>query len=116
MEDVMNETPTQAMAKAETAFHIDARGRRIEVRRLNALQFYKASKAIGDTSGTAAELAMLACAVTKIDTQMMALPTRESDIQFVIQQLDFDGLAAAGEALGKLGAETNDDSRVAEKN
>jgi hypothetical protein len=97
------QTPTEMLAKIETASAIDKRGRRIVVKRLNALQLYRLAKIPGGAStATATDLATLACSVTKIDTLPIAFPATEQDVEFLIQQLDFDGLAAAAEALKQL--------------
>lgn len=99
------ETATEAMAKmADTAMHTDARGRVITVKRLNALQFYRLTKAMGQAASNEAsmDLAILASSVTRINATNFAPPATERDVEYLIQQLDFDGIAAAGEALKTL--------------
>jgi hypothetical protein len=110
------ETPTETIAKIpDTASHLDARGRRITVNRMNALQFYRLTKVMGmDASNAAAmDLAVIASSVKKIDATDIAMPSTERDVEFLIQQLDFDGIAAAGEALKKLGAAGAEDNDAA---
>ena len=99
------ETTTEALADmVDSASHLDARGRLITVNRLSALQFYRLTKVMGAASSNVAsmDLAAIASAVKKIDAAPVAFPSNEREVEFLIQQLDFDGLAAAGEALGKL--------------
>lgn len=110
------ETPTQALAQmANTASHMDGRGRLITVKRLDALQFYRLTKAMGEVSSTEAamDMAMLACAVSKIDATPVAFPNTEREVEFLIQQLNFDGIAAAGEALKKLSTDKAAEAEVA---
>ncbi len=89
----------------ETASEKDARGRVIEVARLNALKYYRLTKAMGaSASNTAAmELAAIACSVKAINGEAVEFPVTESQVEFLIQRLDFDGISAAGAALAKLG-------------
>lgn len=117
MSEDKQDTPTQAVARAETAFAIDSKGRRIEVKRLNALQFYQLAKVLGESSGISLpmDMATIACTVVAINTDKFAFPANERDIQLVIQTLDFHGLAAAGEAMAKL-AEGADAEIIAAKN
>ena len=99
------ETATETISKMnETASHVDSRGRRITVTRLNALSFYRLTKVMGANSNNAAsmDLATLASSVRKIDGMDIAPPANEREVEFLIQQLDFDGLAAVGEALQKF--------------
>lgn len=102
------QTPTATLARAaaaETAQATDAKGRIITVGRLNALQYYRLTKALGAAANNRAtmELAVLVAHVRKIDQLDVAIPASERDVEFLMQQLDFDGLAAAGEAMEHLG-------------
>jgi hypothetical protein len=102
-------------ATLDTADAIDKRGRRIVVQRLNALQVFRITKALGAATAAnpaAADMATLACTVRKIDTLDLTLPANERDVEFALQTLDFDGLAAAAEALGKLGAKVDEEALV----
>ena len=100
------DTPSQEIAKAakKEASATDARGRLIAVSPLDALQYYNLIKVLGQTAQNKAalDLAMMAATVRAIDTTKFGPPSSEKDIQFVIQTLDFDGIAAAGEALKTL--------------
>ena len=114
----MSETPTETIGKInDTATHLDAKGRLITVNRLNALQFYRLTKVMSENSGNAAamDLAIIASSVKKIDATAIAMPSTEREVEFLIQQLDFDGIAAAGEALKKL-AKTDAEDTDAAKN
>ncbi len=109
---------TVAGAQKQTESQHDARGRLITVNRLNALQFYRLTKAMGATASNpgAMDLATLASSVRRIDALDIAIPANEREVEFLIQQLDFDGLAAAGEALKKLGETADDDRNETAKN
>jgi hypothetical protein len=99
------QTATEAVKKTrKTASATDARGRLIVVATLNALQYYNVVKAMGASAENRSllDLAMIAATVCKINTQHYAVPTTERDIQFLIQELDFDGLEAVGKALAEL--------------
>jgi hypothetical protein len=109
-----NEAPTPTATligkSLDKAMATDARGRVITVRKLNALQYYLLTKAMGADAGNAAtmDLAMIASAVCRIDILDIAAPLKETDVRALIQQLDFDGLQAAGEALRQLNARADD--------
>jgi hypothetical protein len=98
------QTPTAVVTQAvETASHVDARGRRITVKALNALQIYRLSKVLGrEATPSSTDMASLAATVCQIDATKIAFPSTERDVEFLLQQLDFDGLFAATEALKKL--------------
>jgi hypothetical protein len=112
-----SETPSQAIAKAaqETATVTDKRGRALTVGRLDALSYYRLTKAMGQTATNTAtmELASIAAAVREIDGEPVAFRT-ENEIEFLIKRLDFDGLEAAAEGLKKLN--TTDVGTEAAKN
>src|SRR5579859_4435481 len=95
-------TTTETIKQAETAQAIDTKGRVITVKRLNALDYYRITKILGEATQATIDMASLACAVRKIDITDYAFPTTERELEFLIQQLDFDGFAAVGEALKKL--------------
>lgn len=94
-----------------TASWPDKKGRRIAVKHLNALDYYRVARALGPAAAeneTTLDLAVLASAVRKIDATQIVLPRNERDIEFLIQQLDFHGIDAAAKALKLLG---NDDAK-----
>lgn len=107
----------QVLGEEGTANRLDKRGRRIVVKPLNALDYYRVSRALGASAASnpaTLDLAMIACAVRKIDILPIAMPTTERDVEFLIQQLDFDGLEAAGLALAlvnKSGDKEVDDAK-----
>jgi hypothetical protein len=114
-----SDTPSAIIAKAasETASATDARGRVITVHRLNALQYYRLTKAMGATASNAAtmDLAVIASSVKAIDDEDILSPGSELQIEHLMQRLDFDGLSAAGEALKSLST-SEDDGTEAAKN
>ncbi|WP_315792233.1 MULTISPECIES: hypothetical protein [unclassified Bradyrhizobium] len=110
-----DDKPETATPARETAWHMDAKGRRIEVSPLNALEYYRLAKALGTISSEAAEdMAFVAAAVRKVDTKLFALPKTETDVEFLIQTLGFEGIAAAGLALAKIGKSEEDIKKEAE--
>ena len=104
------DTATQMLSTNDKATVTDARGRVIAVRRLNALQYYSLTKAMGADASNAAtmDLAMIASSVCRIDVLDIAAPSKEADVRVLIQMLDFDGLAAASQALTQLNASAGD--------
>ena len=106
------ETASETIARGQrqTQSHPDARGRLIVVNRLNALQYYRLTKAMGAAAANPAamDMATLASSVRRIDTLDIAIPANEREVEFLIQQLDFDGIAAAGEALKKFSDDADD--------
>ena len=111
-------TATETLASMiDTASHLDERGRLITVSRLNALQFYRLSKTLGASASNPAtmDLATIASSVKKIDAENIAVPSSEREVELLIQRLDFDGLAAAGEALKKMN-DADEEGLAAAKN
>jgi len=102
------EKPSETVTAKTKALITDSRGRVIAVRRLNALQFYQLTKAMGIHASNPAtmDLAVIASSVSRIDTLDFAPPRSEKDIDFLIQVLDFDGLEAAGKGLKELADNT----------
>ena len=83
----VSETPTEVLSKMiDTANAYDERGRLITVNRLNALQFYRLTKAMGATANNPAamDLAVIASSVTKIDATNIAVPATEREVEFLI--------------------------------
>jgi len=115
MSEVKTKGVAHATQAATVATHSDERGRLIAVKKLNALNYYNLAKAMGDTASNEVmmQMAMIAAAVTRIDTQDYAFPASEQDVQFLIQTLDFDGIAAAGEALKKLAPKIEAEKEIA---
>lgn len=114
-EDVMTETPTSSEPQIlnltdKQATVQSANGRVIVVERIGALSYYKLTKVLGTSASNpaAADLAMLAASVVKIDEHLIPRAVKEADIEHTIQMLDFQGLAAVGEGLKRLGAQAKD--------
>ncbi len=51
---------------------------------------------------------MLAASVVKIDEHFLPRALKERDIEATIEMLDFQGLAAVGEGLKRLGEQAKD--------
>jgi hypothetical protein len=111
------ETPTATVAAAaqNKVAVTDARGRTIIVHKLNALNYYMLAKAMGESANNPAlmDLAITAAAVRRIDTLDFAFPHNESDVQFLMQMLDFDGIRAAGDGLRQLNPKADDGAEAA---
>ena len=113
--DANKELPSTFLAHStEKVMVTDKRGRVIAVRRMNALQLYRLSKAMGASASNSSlmDLAVIASSVSRIDTFDFAFPSKERDVEFIIEKLDFDGLTAAGEGLKQLNGadETGNDA------
>jgi hypothetical protein len=117
MNDISEPTATSAVAAAaQTKVLVtDARGRVIAVRKVTLINFYNLNKAMKDdaTNPTLMDMAVTAAAVSRIDTTDFAFPATEADVRFLMQQLDFDGLKAAGEGLRQLHAKADDGTEAA---
>jgi len=75
----------------------DARGRKIVIRKLNALDRLNLFEVLGaELSGNAIYVgySLSAASVVSIDGQPMGLPARISDIKIAVKLLDDDGLEA----------------------
>lgn len=109
------ETPAQVVSAKEYESAMDSKGRLITVKRLDALNFYRLTKIMGAASSNAAtmDMAILASSVIKIDGAPVTPPSTEREIEALIKRLDFEGIAAAGEALGKLVAKDGEAIEVA---
>jgi hypothetical protein len=81
---------------------IDAQGRRLELRKLSALEKLRLFKAAGSVLAQNQPwlgIAVLACSVTAIDDVPVPLPHAESLIEGLVQRLGDDGIAAVAAAL-----------------
>ena len=113
----MNDTATEQLtAAAKTEVKVtDERGRVIAVHKLNLLNYYMLTRAMGEAASNAAlmDMVVTVAAVRRIDTTDFAMPSTEADVRFLMQQLDFDGLKAAGEGLRQLHAKADDGTEAA---
>jgi hypothetical protein len=111
------ETPSEIVtAASQTKVLVtDARGRTIVVHKLNLLNYYALAKAMGESASNPAlmDIAITAAAVRRIDTTDFAVPESESDLKFLMQTLDFDGLKAAGDGLRQLNPPKADNEETA---
>jgi hypothetical protein len=116
MTDVL-EKPSSVVAGAtqDKVLITDDRGRIIAVQKLNLLNYYFLTKAMGESAsnGTLMDMAITAASVRRIDTTDFAIPNTERDVRFLLQMLDFDGLKAAGEGLRKLHSKADDGAEAA---
>lgn len=90
-----------AAAAAEIAA-VDAAGRRLQLRRLTALdklRLYKAAGTVLAENVPWLGVALLAASVTMIDDMPLPLPTTEAHIEALVARLGEHGLEAAAAAL-----------------
>jgi len=87
---------------AETFTVTDARGRRLTVKRVTALDKLRLFKAVGPHLGNNAPyfgMAMLAASVLDIDGIPVPLPASEAALEAAVAQLGNDGMRAIAGAL-----------------
>jgi hypothetical protein len=80
----------------------DARGRKLSVRRLGALDRARLFKAIGGQNSQNAPylgMAMLASSVTTMDDIPLPFPATDREVEAAIARLDDDGINAVADAL-----------------
>jgi hypothetical protein len=115
--DMTNDTPTAAVAAAAKTeiTVVDTRGRVIVVRKLNLLNYYLVARAMAEAAANPflMDMATTASSVRRINTTDFAMPVSESDVRLLMQELDFDGLAAAGEGLRQLHAKVDEGTDTA---
>jgi hypothetical protein len=114
MNDV-SATAELAAAAREKVLVTDERGRVIAVHKLNLLNYYMLTKAMGESANNPVlmDLVTTAAAVRRIDTTDFAMPNTETDVRFLMQTLDFDGLRAASDGLRQLHAKPDDGTDAA---
>lgn len=96
-------TPSQTIvaAAARVAEVVDARNRRIKIRKLNALDRMRLLEAIGATGSEIPQYlgyAVLAASVVSIDGSVESPPATKKQLEAMVQRLDDEGLNAV--ALG----------------
>lgn len=103
IDDAPAPTPSQEIVQAarKTATFTDRRGRRIVIRKLNALHKVDMARLVGSegmqnpyVSGPCA----LAFSVTEIDGEPIMPPATYDELRFLIQRLDDDGLEDVADA------------------
>jgi hypothetical protein len=114
MNDVSATAELAAAAQTEIKVS-DDRGRVLVIRKMNLLGYYMLSKAMGESANNPAlmDLATTAASVKRINTTDFAMPSTESDVRLLMQELDFDGLRAAGEGLRQLHTKADDGTEAA---
>ena len=97
---------------------VDAKGRRIVVRPIDALEEYRLAKIMGTTadSSRAWYLALQAASVREIEGEPEAFPNSDREIEAMIQRLGADGFDAVGKALVALGEAKPKPNKEAVKN
>jgi hypothetical protein len=100
------ETPSaRLVAAAGAACEVtDARGRRLSLRRLTALDKLRLFKAAGPVLAQNQPwlgMAVLACSVWAIDDVPVPAPASEAHIEALVNRLGDDGIAAIGAALDR---------------
>lgn len=99
-------------AASATTQTVDAEGRRLELRRLGALDKLRLFKAVGPSLAQNAPylgMAMLASSVTAIDGVPVPPPVTELQVEQMVSRLGDSGISAVAEALqpGPLGSAGN---------
>ncbi len=98
------ETPSARIVAAAAALRVvtDGQGRRLTLRRLNALDKLRLFKAAGPQLAHNQPwlgMAMLACSVAAIDEVPVPVPMTEQQIEGLVARLGDAGIAAAAAAL-----------------
>jgi hypothetical protein len=95
--------------KAEVRAHppgtiIDAKGRKIVVRPLDALEEFRLAKIMGayGDSAWARSIALQACSVREFEGEQEAFLSNDRDIEAMVQRLGSEGFDAVGKALVEL--------------
>jgi len=95
--------------KAEVRAHppvtiIDAKGRKIVVKPLDALEEFRLAKIMGSNgdSAWARSIALQACSVREFDGDPEAFINNDRDIEAMVQRLGSEGFEAVGKALSEL--------------
>ena len=88
---------------------VDARGRIIKVRQLNALEHYRLTQVSAASGNPAtANYEIMAASVIEINGVPEHFPTKKNNLEATIGILDFDGLEAVAAALKELAGENED--------
>lgn len=111
-----SEAPGQASAKSSNHIEVtDANGRKIGVKRLNALEKMRLSKIAGSegaSNPTYFGYVILAASVVSIDGEPEVFPMTARAVEALISQLDDDGLAAVSTAVAELNGSGNEAEEV----
>ena len=98
----MNAPSARVATEHEGPVVTDAQGRKLSLRRLDALDKLRLFKAVGPALAQNEPylgMALLACSVTAIDNLPCPMPTNEAQIEHLIQRLGDFGLAAVAQGL-----------------
>jgi hypothetical protein len=97
----------------------DKTGRKLVVRRLDALAKLRLFKAVGPTNSKNDPylgMAMLAACVLSIDDIPVVLPVNEQQIEALVAKLGDDGIEAVAEVMPQLMPDTSEETIEAAKN
>jgi hypothetical protein len=102
--ETKTQTPSEYVVAAgnQTVVVTDVRGRKITVKKMNALGRMRLFEVVGpDNVQNEAYFgfASLACHVTAIDGDPVIQPTTKNQLEALVQRLDDDGLNAVGKAI-----------------
>ncbi len=110
-------TPTeQIIAKAAAEVVItDPRGRTIKLRKPGVLAQFRLIEALGDTARNEVYVGMVMplLYIATIDGEPAFPPSKKSEVEALIQQLDEDGISAISEAVFKNFGQSNPDAEKA---
>jgi hypothetical protein len=118
------ETPTEAVVKAanETVTVIDARGRKIEIRKMRTLDRMRLFEVVGSDNAKNEQYfgyAALAWSVVSIDGEPIGRLTTKMQIEAVVQRLDDDGFLAVATGMSNhflVPGESADEAKELVKN
>lgn len=94
----------ELLAKAQSNVTVtDARGRAITLKKPGALAQFRLIEALGDSAAnkTYASMCLPLIYVAAVDGDPVMPPTRKSEVEALIQQLEEDGLEAVMEGISK---------------
>ena len=114
IEAIVPQSPLVTADPNRIEYAKDSNGRRIGVKKLNALAVFELSMLLGEHAGNSSVLnqGLMAASVVEIDGDPVARPTSMLGLKAMIARLDFPGYTAVTEAMNRyLPAEaTNKDA------
>lgn len=117
----LNPTPTQELiAKAQAEVVVkDSAGRAITLKKPGVLAQYRLVEVLGDSAAnrTYVNMVMPVIYVAAIDGEAVYVPSKKSEVEALIQQLDEHGLDAVMQGIAQhFGASDADKDKAALKN
>lgn len=97
---------------------IDAKGRKLVARPLDALEEYRLAKIMGETgdSAWARNIALQAASVREFEGEVETFPNNDREIEAMVQRLGSEGFEALSKALVDYNAAKPKPSKAAAKN